>query len=112
MFGQRRPKLIRNDIPNQEKVFTFLAWFIENDQNVKVVTNRSCNLIFNEGFRPRLIKDFGSKEIEYDCNNIIEWFLLRIYCDLNGLKECHEKEFRAYWIFRSILTPSNPFVEA
>ncbi len=96
LFGPKRPILFKSDIPNKEKVFAFLIWFIENDPNVKEITNKSCNLIFNEGYRPRIINFFSTKTENLDAENIIMWFMLKMYFDLNSLKNCNESEFRSY----------------
>jgi hypothetical protein len=43
LFGQKRPTLKNDDIPNFEKVAEFVMWFIKNEPIANAISNRSSN---------------------------------------------------------------------
>lgn len=94
LFKSKRPILKNEDIPNFEKVTKFVMWFIKNEPHVNVISNRSSNIIFNEGYRPKSGTENNPELVNPNINSIAEWFILKIFIDLNKFKNVNKNEFR------------------
>lgn len=96
LFGKKRPPLKKEDIPNFEKVAEFLMWFIKNEQFVNVICNRSSNIIFNEGYRPKCGTYNNPESIKSHIDSLVEWFILKVFIDLNMLKDESKENFKQF----------------
>lgn len=96
LFSQKRPTLKKNDIPNFEKVAEFVIWFIKNEPIANAISNRSSNIIFNEGYRPKSGTQNNPESVKPDINSLEEWFIVKIFIDLNMLKDANKDEFRQF----------------
>jgi len=90
LFGSKKPTLKRADIPSFEKVDEFVLWFIRTDPFVKTISYPSSNLIFNEAYRRE--SDIFNRNI----GSLSEWFVTKIFIDLNTVKDFGKDEFRTY----------------
>ncbi|HUU41156.1 MAG TPA: hypothetical protein VMW42_09455 [Desulfatiglandales bacterium] len=96
LFGQKRPVLKKDDISNFEKVAEFVIRFIENEPIANAISNRSSNIIFNEGYRPKSGTGNNPESVKPDINSLAEWFTVKVFNDLNMLKETTKDEFREF----------------
>lgn len=96
LLGKQRPTISKKDIPDMIKVAKFVKWFIENDPLVKVIRNRSSNIIFNEGYRPKAGNLNNPEKYNPNIKELWEWFFTKIYVDLNLLKDANKEEFRDF----------------
>lgn len=96
LSASTKPFIKRSDIPNLEKVSQFARWFIENDKFAKIIENTSCTIIFNEGYRPKSGKKNDPESVNPNIQTIIQWFVTKLFIDLNLLKEASKKEFHAF----------------
>jgi hypothetical protein len=77
-------------------VVTFVEWFLKNEKFVDVIRSRSSNIIYNEGFRPSVPVGVNPETASQKVKNLEEWFIRKIYGDLNLLKgksKQHWKDF-------------------
>ena len=88
-----RPVINPEDFSNFSIVADFVNWFLRNDKFVKSVYVRSSSIIFSEGIRPSIL--IGSNPDSYKSNieNISEWFIIKIYLDINTLNDYSESSF-------------------
>ncbi len=93
LFGSKRPSLGKADIPSPEKVAEFVIWFIKNEPFVNVISNRSSNIIFNEGYRPRAGDVNNPESVNPNISGLAEWFITKTFIDLNILKDATKDEF-------------------
>jgi hypothetical protein len=96
IFGSKRPVLPKEDISNIEKVMEYILWFIKNEPITNVISFPSSNIIFNEGFRPISEEYNDPYSINKDISNLIEWFVIKMYLDLNHLCDASKDEFRIF----------------
>lgn len=96
LFGSKRPILKTEDIPNFEKVAEFVLWFIKNEPIANAVSNRNSNIIFNEGYRPKSGTQNNPESINANISSLAEWFITKIFIDLNILKDASKEEFRQF----------------
>ena len=96
LFGSKRPPLRKMDVPSFEKVAKFVAWFIKNDPFAKTISNPSSNIIFNEGYRPKLGTQNSPESINPNISTLTEWFITKIFIDLNMVKDTSKDEFRQF----------------
>lgn len=96
LFGIKRPVLKRNAISDFEKVAEFVIWFIKNEPIANAISNRSSNIIFNEGYRPKLGAENNPKSVETEVNSLAELFIIKVFIDLNMLKDTTKEEFRKF----------------
>lgn len=96
LFGSKRLTLRKMDIPSLEKVAEFVLWFIKHDSIVKAISSRSSNIIFNKGYRPRSGSRNNPESVNPNIGSLTEWFITRIFLDLNNLlKDATKDQFRA-----------------
>jgi hypothetical protein len=95
LFGPKRPTLRKSDISNIERVDEFVLWFIKNDPIVKGISNPSSNIIFEEGYRPKS-GTLNNPESFADVNTLTEWFVIKVFIDLNMLKDATKDEFKQF----------------
>lgn len=92
-----RPTLKKEDISNFERVSEFVNWFIKNEPIVNVFSGLSSNIIFNEGIRPIIGNSNDPEVFKDDINDLKEWFVIKIYIDLNNnLKNYNREEFELF----------------
>ena len=96
IFGQKRPAIKKDDIPNFEKIAEFIIWFIKNEPVVSTISNQSSNIIFNEGYRPKSGTQNNPESVKPDINSLAEWFIVKVFIDLNMLKDATKEEFRQF----------------
>jgi len=96
LFGQKRPALKKDNIQNFEKVAEFIIWFIKNEPIANAISNRSSNIIFNEGYRPKSETQNNPELVKPDINSIAEWFIVKVFIDINMLKDATKDEFRQF----------------
>lgn len=96
LFNLTKPILKKEDVSNFEKVTRFVTWFIKNDQFVKVISNRSNNIIFNEGYRPKSGNKNNPESVDSEISSLTEWFIVKIFIDINMLKGVTGEEFRQF----------------
>jgi len=96
LFGSKRPILKKTDIPSFEKVAEFVAWFMKNDSHVRTISNPSSNIIFNEGYRPKSGTENSPESINPNINSLAEWFITKIFVDLNMVKDASKDEFKQF----------------
>lgn len=90
------PTFSRNDIGDNEKLVNIVFWFIENDKFVTAIKNRNSNIIFSEGYRPIIFKETNPEDFKKDIPTFIEWFMIQISVDLNGLKNVSKERFKEF----------------
>ena len=91
-----RPILERTAVTDYDKVAAFVSWFIENDQNVGVVRNRSTNMIFGEGHRPLVPIGKDPSSLRPDLISAEEWFKVKVFVDLHQIATASRAEFRDF----------------
>lgn len=93
--GEIRMTISRDEVSDESKVKNFVNWWIQGDKFVKSIKNRSTSIIFNEGFCPKII---GKNPWQYKnkYKNLSEWFIAKIYLDLQELKNYEKKEFKKF----------------
>jgi hypothetical protein len=96
LLKPKRPILHKNNIPNFKKVATFVIWFIKHERVVNAITNESNNVIFNEGYRPASGTKNNPESAKHDINNLVEWFTIKLFTDLNMLKDVAQEEFKQF----------------
>lgn len=97
LFGGKRPILNKSDVSDVEKVAQYVAWFAKNDNLIKSFLGRSSYLIFDEGYRPITGSDNDPEAHYSDIENLADWFVLKMYIDLNKtLKDCDKEEFAMF----------------
>lgn len=96
LFSSKRPILKKMEIPDMEKVAGFVHWFIKNEPLVNVILNRSNNIIFNEGYRPKSGVQNNPESHNPNIGSLAEWFFTKIYIDLNFLKDSSKEKFREF----------------
>ena len=90
------PTLLKEDIPKEEKVIEFVSWFMMNDPNVRVISSPSSNIIFKEGVKPKCEENNNPYSFQSDIGTLQEWFGIKVYMDLNNLKDSSKEEFRNF----------------
>lgn len=95
LFGLKRPRLKRPDILNGSKVAEFVMWFIRNDPQVRTISNLGSDTIFDEGYRPILANQRYLERLA-GANSLAEWFIGKLFIDLNILKESSKAEFEQF----------------
>ena len=83
LFGQERPTLKKDDIPNFTKVAEFIIWYIKNEPIAKTLNNPSNHIIFNEGCRPIVEIKNNPDLTDSKINSIIKWFAVKFFTDIN-----------------------------
>ncbi|MFX1508299.1 MAG: hypothetical protein ACFFDC_19635 [Promethearchaeota archaeon] len=96
LLGKKRPVLERESIPEFGKVAEFVLWFIKNEPIVNTIPNKSINTIFNEGYRPKSGIQNNPESFNPNIKSLSEWFLTKMYIDLNMLKDATNAEFRQF----------------
>lgn len=89
------PTLKKEDIPNFNKVAIFVKWFMKNDELV-TISNPSTNILFDEGYRPKSGMPNDPESINPNISNVEEWFITKIFLDLNMLKDVTKEEFMQF----------------
>ena len=85
----------RDDVSNESKVKSFVNWWLQNDQFVNAIGNRSVNIYFKDGYYPKIIGK-NPEEYKKKYKNLPEWFIAKIYLDLQELKNCTKEEFKNF----------------
>jgi len=96
LFVSKRPTLKKKYIPSLDKVAKFVIWFIKYEPISNAISNRSSNIIFNEGYRPKSGIQNNPETYKSNINSLSEWFFIKIYLDLNMLKDANKNEFRQF----------------
>ena len=96
LFIKNKPTLKRIDIPNFEKVSEFIVWFIKNEPIANALNNPSNHIIFNEGYRPLLEVDDIPDLTDPKIDNILKWFAVKFFYDLNKLSSANKNEFKQF----------------
>lgn len=89
------PTLKKEDIPNFNKVAIFVKWFMKNDELV-TISNPSTNILFAEGYRPKSGMPNDLESINQNISSVEEWFITKIFLDLNMLKDVTKEEFMQF----------------
>jgi hypothetical protein len=95
LFALRRTRLKRPDIPEAKKVSEFVMWFVRNDPQVRTISNPGSNMIFDEGHRPILVNQRYLHSLA-GAKSLAEWFVSKLFIDLNILKEASKAEFEQF----------------
>lgn len=95
LFALKRPRLKRPDISNGNKVAEFVMWFVRNDPQVRTISSPGSNMIFDEGYRPILVNQRDLESLA-GANSLAEWFVGKLFIDLNILKESSKAEFEQF----------------
>jgi hypothetical protein len=103
-FGQKKPVLSKNDIPDFNKVSEFVSWFLNNDSAGDHISYKRNNIIFNEGHWPKTGTANNPESFTRDINSLKDWFLIKVFLDLNLVKDSSKDEFKTFINF--ILEPS------
>src|SRR4030066_597449 len=97
LFSPKRPTLAKADIGQVEKVAEFVVWFIKNEPIANAISNRSSNIIFNEGYRPMLVgTDNDTELLNPNISSLPEWFVTKMFITLNELIHASKEEFQGY----------------
>jgi len=88
----KRPTLNRDQILSFEEVSKFVIWFILNEPFVNTLSNR----IFNDGYRPKTGTQNNPESFAQQIKTLPEWFGIKIFIDLNYLKNADESEFKQF----------------
>lgn len=95
-WHEGRPILDRAAVTDFNKVAAFVSWFLENDQNVAVVRNRSTGIIFGEGHRPLVPIGKDPTSVHPNLVGAEDWFTVKVFVDLNQLASASKEEFCAF----------------
>jgi len=96
-FFNKRPSLKKEDISDADKVAEFVMWFLTNEEIVKAISNLSNRVIFGEGIRPLMGDSSNPEKIYPNIKSIIEWFMFKVFFDLNNyLKNAKKEEFELF----------------
>jgi len=90
-----RPVIKLHDIPNEKKVAEFTVWFLKNEKFVNTLSAPSNNAIFNEGYRPLYDKNNNPEDIIHT-DNLVSWFIVKIYIDLNSLRDSPKSDWKKF----------------
>lgn len=101
LFNKGRPVLKKEDISNFERVTEFVTWFIKNDEIANTISGHSSSILFREGVRPITGDQNDPASIKLDINNLPEWFIIKMFIDLNKLKDAGKNEFEQFIDFLS-----------
>ena len=96
LFGPRRPTLRREDISDPQKVTEYVTWWIKNDHLVRPIVSPACNSIFDEGFVPKAGTLNNPADVNPSISTLPEWFVTKVFIDLNLLRDADEEAFRAF----------------
>lgn len=96
LHSQQRFTLNKKDITNFEKVAEFVVWWIKNEPIASVISGRSSNIIFNEGYRPKLVNQNNPELVRQDINSLAKWFIVKVFIDLNILEDVAKDEFMKF----------------
>jgi hypothetical protein len=92
LFSRNKVHLDKKDITNFDKVTDLVVWFIKNDSLVSEVNSRTNHIIFSEGYRPQPeLKNFNP-----EVKDLLEWFCIKVFLELNFLKDSNQKEFEEF----------------
>lgn len=90
-----RPVLSREETFDENKIAAFIEWFIKNEPFANTISNRSSNIIFNEGNTPNVPIGYNPS-IDRKFDNLSEWFVAKLIQDIKLLRNASQSEFKSF----------------